>query len=339
MTHPTYSQRRKTGNKGVNIVKGIVDDELDWIFRPVHLEDDFGLDGHIDIIGDDNSVSGKSIGVQVKTGKSYFSSPTSFGWKYRGEEKHLGYYLNYVSPIIIVIVNESNRQAYWVEFELEQIEQTSNGWSITVPKANLLNVNSKSKLAIIAGEVIDYMDQLQYQWDMNKSMKESKLVFLQVDKNEVINNDVSGFTKLLKRLTINDEMILRTRGKISFYIDGYNDDPRELYEIDEVREWIKTVLPAFKYWGYFLCMETSLRKLVGLRILQTCTVDVEIVSHDIITETKYVSFDIKQSFLLLEQLYGWLNEFSDAYSIPESINEEQSRLMFRTMFPGETDTD
>ena|SRR5665213_2531897 len=84
---PTYNSQRKTGDRGVTFVKSIIENQFGWIFRPTHLEDDFGLDGYFDIIGVDNSVTGKYLGVQIKTGHSYFSKKTSFGWKFVGEKK------------------------------------------------------------------------------------------------------------------------------------------------------------------------------------------------------------------------------------------------------------
>ena len=69
---PIYNPQRRTGDIGVTFIKTIVESQFNWIFRPTHLEDDFGLDGYFDIIGVDNSVTGKYLGVQIKTGESYF---------------------------------------------------------------------------------------------------------------------------------------------------------------------------------------------------------------------------------------------------------------------------
>jgi hypothetical protein len=334
-TFPTYNTQRKTGNKGVTLVKCIVEDELEWIFRPSHLEDDFGLDGYFDIIGSDNSVTGKFLGVQIKTGESYFSSATSAGWKYVGENKHLNYFLNSDFAIILVVVNLSSKTAYWVEFDSEVIEKTKKGWSIVVPKANVLGLGSKPTLQGLAGHAIDYMEQLEYQWEMNRKIKESSFVYIQISREEIVNKDVSGFTRLLKRLTISDEMILKTRGKISFFIDGFNSDQRELYEIKEVRDWVAIVLPEFKYWGYFLNMEPYLAKLAGLRVLHLCSVDVTVIDYNKTIGMKNITFDIEESCQLMEKLFNWLNEFCELYSISDAVNEEQSEKIGRLLITGE----
>lgn len=70
MDLPKYKRSNQTGRKGLNELKGIVEEQLEWILRPSHQEDDFGVDGYIDII-DGESVTGKSIAFQAKTGQSY----------------------------------------------------------------------------------------------------------------------------------------------------------------------------------------------------------------------------------------------------------------------------
>jgi len=42
------------------------------VFRPVHQEDDFGIDGFIELVAAEE-VTGRLVGVQVKTGDSYLS--------------------------------------------------------------------------------------------------------------------------------------------------------------------------------------------------------------------------------------------------------------------------
>ena len=292
---PKYSYQRRTGDKGVSFVKAIVENSFDWIFRPTHLEEDFGLDGYFDIIGMDNSVTGKYLGVQIKTGTSYFKNETSIGWKYMGENKHLNYFLNSNFPILIILVNLESKIAFWVQFDINKTDRTSKGWSITVPKENMLDLPSKLIIQKLTGDVIDYMSQIEYQWELNEHIKESQLVLLNVSREEIEAQDISGFTKLLERLTINDDMISKARGKISFMIDGYNSDKREIYEIAEIRSWTKKVIPVFRYCGYFLNMDISLRKLAGLRMLHFCYVDVKVINYDNIENKMFIEFDNEQT--------------------------------------------
>lgn len=328
---PQYINTRRTADKGVTLVKTIVENQFDWIFRPTHLEDDFGIDGYFDIIKEDNSVTGKYLGTQIKTGDSYFKIKKSFGWVFNGENKHLNYYLNLNFPIIIILVNLKEQKAYWAEFDINKTSKTANGWSMIIPEANVLNVNCKKTFENLAGDEIDYMSQIEYQWEMNEKIKNHDVVILSISKKEILKQDISGFLNLLDKLIIDDDMIKKTKGKITFFIDGYDNDSRELYEIEEVREWVKQVLPAFKYWGYFLNMEQYMHKISGLRILQACYCDLTSISK-VLNNKVYVEYNIEQNIKLMEQLYSWLNEFSYKYAIPEIINREQTDLISLALF-------
>ena len=59
------------------------------------------------------------------------------------------------------------------------------------------------------------------------------------------------------------ENVRRFHRKVSMFIDGYDDDPRDLYAIDEVRSWVQLLDVAFPFWFYFLSLgpESSLRWL------------------------------------------------------------------------------
>lgn len=329
---PKYNSQRRIGERGVTLVKTIVEDEFSWIFRPTHLEDDFGLDGYLDIIGIDNSVTGKYLGVQIKTGSSYFKNVTATGWKYIGENKHLNYFLNSSFPILILLVNIEEKKVYWVEFDINKTEKNNQGWSILVPRENVLNISTKPKIQMLVGDVIDYMSQIEYQWEVTNKIKDSSLVLLNVSRDEIEQQDISGFTTLLNRLIINDDMIKKTRGKISFVIDGYNFDEREIYEIPEVRAWVKKLVPNFKYWGYFLNMDAYIKDKAGLKFLFACYVDIKIVNKDKIQKNISFNFDPDQAIEFLEKLFEWLNDFTEKYKISEDINKEQTFLITNTLF-------
>ena len=319
---PKYTSSQSTGNKGVTLVTKIVEEEFNWIFRGTPQEHDFGVDGYIDIVNDNFYVTGKSIAVQIKTGSTYFKTKTSNGWEFNGDVKHLNYYLNLSSPIIIVIVNLDLQQAYWVLFDPDKISKSNNGWTINVNAANALDKKFKNYLHSLPGFEVDYLSQLDYQWNVDQGMKDSGIILVGVDKSEVENLDFSGFTTLLKRLTSSDEMIIKTRGKLSFLLFGYEDDPRELYEIEEVRRWTKAILPEFKYWAHFLTFDEPYVKYSGLLILHLCSVKINIIGPNETNSGNLIEPDREETIELMERLVDWMNEFTDLYNISEEINKE-----------------
>lgn len=321
---PKYNPNRLTAEKGVTLIKSIIENEFEWIFRPTPLEHDFGIDGYIDIVNDKSYITGKSIAVQIKTGDSYFTQPTNSGWKYNGEIKHLNYYLNLENPVLIFIVDLNIGKAFWTEFDTDKITRTKNGWTINVDKTQFLNKNQKHTLQALSGFEIDYLPQLEYQWEMDKQMKESGIILLGVNKQEILDLNFSGFETLLKRITSTDEMIKKCKGKVSFVVFDYEEDPRELYQIDEVRKWAKKVIPKFKYWGYFLNMDEEISRMSGLMVLHLCSVDIKILGPNSDNTGFLIEPDDEQTLTLMKKLFGWLNEFSEKYKISEEVNKERS---------------
>ena len=321
---PKYNTQRATGDKGVSLVKLITEHQLYWIFRENHLENDFGIDGYIDIIGEENSITGKSIAVQIKTGESFFKTKPLTGWTFYGDNKHLNYYTNLEIPLLIFIVDLENKKVYWQEFDIDKISNTENGWTILIPNRNILGETAKNNLLEIVGDIIDYMPQIEYQWEINKQLKESDIILLNISKKEVLNMDTSGLTTLLKKLTINDEMIKKSESKLSIFIDGYNHDSREIYEIPEVVDWMKKVFEDFKYWGYFLDMRKDFRKFTGLRLFILCLCDSKIIKTNENNTIKSIEYNVKQSLDIMQKIFGWLNEFTDKFNIADEINNKKS---------------
>ncbi|MCB1099707.1 MAG: DUF4365 domain-containing protein [Verrucomicrobiae bacterium] len=63
---------------------------LGWTFRPVHQEDDFGIDGYIDVVTEGH-VTGQCLAVQIKCGDSFLRGASEGGVKFLGSKRHLNY--------------------------------------------------------------------------------------------------------------------------------------------------------------------------------------------------------------------------------------------------------
>jgi Domain of unknown function (DUF4365) len=69
----------RTARIGVTLVKLAVEKELDWLFREQPSED-YGIDAQVEIVEDevaveDEIVTGKLLGFQIKGGASWFKGP------------------------------------------------------------------------------------------------------------------------------------------------------------------------------------------------------------------------------------------------------------------------
>ena len=86
------------------------------------------------------------------------------------------------------------------------------------------------------------------------------LWILKVSRAEVERQDIVPAILELAPL-LAPENVKRFHRKVTLFIDGYDDDPRELNAIDEVRSWVRLIDIAFPFWFYFLSLgpESSLR--------------------------------------------------------------------------------
>ena len=76
-----------------------------------------------------------------------------------------------------------------------------------------------------------------------------------VDRIEVEALDVSRTASLLSRVLADRNAVERHKGRVDLAFHGYSNDPRELYEIPEVRRFCAKLDGAFPYWFYFLSTE------------------------------------------------------------------------------------
>jgi hypothetical protein len=68
---------------------------------------------------------------------------------------------------------------------------------------------------------------------------------------EVEAGNIKHASAMLQKL-LTPENASRLKGRLIFGIRGYDDDPRELFEVPEVRTWMEELDREFPYWFYFM---------------------------------------------------------------------------------------
>lgn len=126
-----------TEHLGVNEVERIFLKDFRWITRRI-LESDMGVDMEVEICKNDHP-TGQLLGVQIKTGASYFKTDRYGDVIYRGSQTHLDYWLNHSLPIIIILHNPDENITIWQKITSETITNTSKGWKVEIPIKQTLN--------------------------------------------------------------------------------------------------------------------------------------------------------------------------------------------------------
>jgi hypothetical protein len=314
---PKQNSNQKTGRKGEAFFEYFTSSVLGWIYRPVHQESDFGIDGYVDIV-DNGNVTGKSIAVQIKCGNSYVSKKSEGGIKYEGVNKHLNYYLNLQIPVVLVVINGDCSQGFWVEFDIEKTTNSKTGWWIEIPENNKLDITSQNFFVGLAGAAKDFSQEIQNLWAMNETLNNASFLAFAVSKSEVLTGDFSIISSTIKRLTKNREMTLCKRASAEIFFPEYDDDPRELYEIPEVRSWFMETIAQGIPWFYFF--EQS--KGMGLMLLFCCTCNVEF--QGINGDNHRLLVSLEEQKWWLEHNFLNLNKFTESNKISLEVNKEIS---------------
>ena len=79
--------------------------------------------------------------------------------------------------------------------------------------------------------------------------QEQQPVIIQVSLTEVQVADTSLSTSALKSFV--PDLLKRNRNRVRFEVLGYDDDPRELFDIPEVRKYFQNLIdenPGLFYW-------------------------------------------------------------------------------------------
>ena len=315
---PKRKESSRIGRGGVDAVSSIVNDQLKWLFRTVHGEDDFGIDGYIDVVLDDGSITGQSIGVQIKCGKSFLQEKTDIGYVFRGERKHLNFYLNCQVPIIIILSDPDSRSCYWEQFDPRKTAKTPQGWKMTVPFSQVLGAQSKGALLSVVGQAEDHTSALEQHWSFTKLMRNAGKILYSIDRTDVESGNVEYIADFFERLQVNLDVCQKLQGKVEIGFSGYDLDKRELYEIPEVKNWFALADAKVKYWFYFMSTEDPVH---GLKLLFGCLCDAKRIEIMDSCGRAQVLLDASKMSSLLERNFAWLNEMTDRLGMDMERNK------------------
>ena len=138
-------------------------------------------------------------------------------------------------------------------------------------------------------------------------------IYLVFSREQIELQDISEPLQVLRQLAGNPETAVASCGQISLVIDGYNNDPRELFEIPEVRRYIKALDEMWPYWFFFLSQADD-----SIKIVESCLCDsIEVVPG-------VTSVDTEQLNTCLIRHFSAMNHYCESINLPDSKIEELS---------------
>lgn len=126
-----------TGDLGIYILGQHIT-EYGWIFRPLPARD-YGIDAIIENY-DEMYAAGKLIGVQVKSGPSYFEKKITKDKKhlrFSVKPKHKKYWVDdYSLPVIVVLIDTTTQKGYWQVINPTTLYKTGSSYRVDIPIEN-----------------------------------------------------------------------------------------------------------------------------------------------------------------------------------------------------------
>lgn len=314
MLGPKYSVEAQKGELGVQRVSNIIFESLGWIFKRTPQEFDFGIDGQVELVDSNGTVTGQTFAVQIKYGKSFLKEENRWGFIYRGELKHINYLLNYPLPVFIMLCDPDSNNVYWELFDAAKTDRTPAAWKMSIPKKQVLAESKKSITALLPN-VTDHTDKLEKYWLINDVItKHTDSFHIVISREWVESGDTLEVTSQFERFQVSRELAFKKKSNVEISFYGYESDPRELFEIPEVvhfSEMLAEKLPLF-----FYCDPSS--SLCGLKSIALCCAKAQVINRINpqvkIDKNALVQFVHRQHFLL--------NKVTDWLEMTDKENEE-----------------
>ena len=102
----------------------------------------------------------------------------------------------------------------------------------------------------------------------------AKLISILINRSDVESQNIQPILLQLNHFASSAELAKSSFESVDVVFGGYDDDPRELWEIEEVRAFVSSLNNAFTHWVYILNKETS-----GLQAILFCLLPVQKSEH------------------------------------------------------------
>ncbi len=140
------------------------------------------------------------------------------------------------------------------------------------------------------------------------------------------------------RIRSTRELASHCQGKVELSFHGYNDDSRELYEINEVRRYVPILVSVLPELFFFIYTGEDSH---SLKILALCLTEVNILSKLPKTHCQiHVNFSTDKIAEFLETHFLGLNEMTEWLSMPleenKRISYEVANALGLEMQPNDT---
>ncbi|WP_394789647.1 hypothetical protein [Rhodoferax sp.] len=141
-----------------------------------------------------------------------------------------------------------------------------------------------------------------------------KSICIEVKYSSITRQDISGVMKFANLFASTSQNSWNSRGNVRLVFSGYCNDPRELWEIPEVRSYVKKLTEAWPEWMFFLDTTDQ-----TLRVCFMCLVQMERTADPGVHRVVDLPTDV------LVQGFSGINKLCKKYQFSDVVRDISSR--------------
>ena len=145
-------------------------------------------------------------------------------------------------------------------------------------------------------------------------------VVLLISRREVEAADLASVLARLKVFLATREDAWLYRGQMTLVVDGYDDDPRELVDIPQVRALLRRFEAAWPYWAYFFNQVDD-----SIKLLLSCVAGSRFLGRGA------VEMDPESVAAALMRGFNGINSVFDRFGFPEDELEKMSKGLIEVL--------
>jgi hypothetical protein len=148
------------------------------------------------------------------------------------------------------------------------------------------------------------------------------LVTYLIDREDIESGNETNFLSFLSEISSCREIAVGFQGRVEIYIHGYDEDPRELYDIPEVLTFLRKIDQIWPYWMLYQFGHGD-----WLKVLAVC------LGAAVRDTDGQVRIEGRVMNVLIDRWFVALNELSHRFALTHAINKEASERAIRLLLP------
>lgn len=161
---------------------------------------------------------------------------------------------------------------------------------------------------------------------IERSMKEEHIDFIEFEltKEELINKDYTRLIQCLIELQLNKDNVIYYYQKLIIHVSGYDDDPRELYCINEFIEYMEVIVEKYcnLIWFINLQFEHGIFFAIYFAYMN---------KNHYTNIDKYEMFDKNRMNQFIINCFSSVNNMLNQFAIDRSYNDKFTELLIDTI--------